>query len=286
MKRLAQEYPLVELCRVLGLSRSGYYKWLGHRPSPRALANNLLSARISRIHQESRKAYGSPRITQQLRAEGLVVGKNRVARLMKNSQLRARPKRPFRPRTTDSRHAQTPVAPNRLKQLPAPAQSNQIWVSDITYIWTASGWLYLAAVMDLFSRRIVGWSLGQRLEASLVKQALNQALAARRPAPGLVHHSDRGVQYTSSAFRALLHSWKIEPSMSGLGHCYDNAAMESFWSSLKNELVHHEHFEGAQQARLAIFDYIERFYNRKRLHSALGYKSPVDFENQISYKNN
>ncbi len=286
MKRLAPEFPVVELCQVLGLSRSGYYQWLGRQPSARARANQALSARIGVIHEQSRQSYGSPRMTQQLRIEGRLVGKNRVARLMKQSGIRARRKKPFRPRTTDSRHAQRVVAPNHLKQRSGPTRPDQIWVSDITYIWTAAGWLYLAAIMDLFSRRILGWALGDRLEASLVKQALSQALAARRPAPGLVHHSDRGVQYTSSAFQALLHSWKIQPSMSGRGHCYDNATMESFWSSLKNELVHHEHFLDARQARLAIFEYIELFYNRKRLHSALGYHSPVDFENHLVYKNN
>ena len=285
MKHLASQYPVTELCEVLGLSRSGFYSWLKRPQSPRAKANHALTGRIAQIHHDHRDCYGSPRITHHLRNEGMRVGKNRVARLMRLQGIRAKRKRPFRPRTTDSRHVEA-IAPNWLKKLPAPAGPNQVWVSDITYIWTAAGWLYLAGVMDLCSRKIVGWALGDRLEASLVKQALSQALAARRPAPGLVHHSDRGVQYASSAFRALLLSQKITPSMSGLAHCYDNAAMESFWSSLKNELVHHERFENPQQARLAIFDYIEAFYNRKRLHSALGYKSPVDFENQIAYKNN
>ena len=285
MKCLAQDYPVLELCSVLGLSRSGYYKWLQDRPSARAQANRALSARINALHQHNRHCYGSPRITAALRQEGLRVGKNRVARLMRLSGIKARRKRPFRPRTTDSRHGE-PIAPNRLKSTPNLIRPNQVWVSDITYIWTAAGWVYLAAIMDLCSRKILGWSLGDRLDASLVKQALSQALADRRPAPGLVHHSDRGSQYASSAFRALLHSWKILPSMSGRAHCYDNAAMESFWSSLKNELVHHQRFENAQQARLAIFDYIHTFYNRRRLHSALGYKSPVEFENQIVYKNN
>src|SRR5262245_48052487 len=211
MKSLASKYPVTELCEVLGLSRSGFYSWLKPRQSLRAQANVALIGRIARIHQQHRHCYGSPRITQHLRNEGVRVGKNRVARLMRLHAIRAKRKRPFHPRTTDSRHLEA-IAPNRLKQIPTPDRPDQVWVSDITYIWTAAGWLYLAGVMDLFSRKIVGWSLADRLDASLVKQALSQALAARRPAAGLVHHSDRGVQYASSAFRALLHSWKIIPS--------------------------------------------------------------------------
>jgi putative transposase len=285
MKSLATEYPVTELCEVLGLSRSGYYDWLKRRPSARAQANQQLTSRIAAIHEENRQCYGSPRMTHALRKEGMRVGKNRVARLMKSHGIQAERKRPFRPRTTDSRH-QERIAPNRLKQIVAPDRPDQVWVADITYIWTATGWVYLAAIMDLCTRRILGWSLSDRLEVNLVKQALSQALAVRRPAPGLVHHSDRGVQYASSAFRALLACWKIQPSMSGLAHCYDNAAMESFWSTLKNELVHRQTFQDFQQARLCLFDYIESFYNRKRLHSALGYQSPVEFETKTLYKNN
>jgi putative transposase len=285
MKNLASQYPVAELCEVLGLCRSGYYSWLNRPESARARANRELRVQIAAIHQANRRCYGSPRITQALRQQGLRVGKNRIARLMRSQGIRAQRKKPFRPRTTDSRH-QERIAPNRLKQVSSPDRPDRVWVADITYIWTAVGWVYLAAVMDLCSRKIVGWSLSDRLDVSLVKQALSQALAVRRPAPGLVHHSDRGIQYASSAFRALLHSWKINASMSGLAHCYDNAAMESFWSTLKNELVHHLLFNDPKQARLCLFDYIEAFYNRKRLHSALGYKSPVEFENQIAYKNN
>lgn len=168
----------------------------------------------------------------------------------------------------------------------ALAEPDRAWVADITYVWTVAGWVYLAAVMDLCSRKIVGWSIGKSLEASLVKEALKQALAVRRPAPGLLHHSDRGIQYASSAFQALLACYKILPSMSARGNCYDNAAMESFWSTLKSELLHGRVFQDLAQVRLAVFDYIEIFYNRKRLHSALGYQSPVEFEQQLNYKKN
>jgi len=285
MKTLASQYPVTELCQVLGLSRSGYYTWLRRPESSRARINRQLTAQIRAIHQEHRQCYGSPRITRQLHKQGVHVGKNRVARLMRLQAIRAKRKRPFRPRTTDSRHPQ-PIAPNRLKPLGPPARVDQVWVADITYIWTNTGWVYLAAVMDLCSRRILGWSLGSRIDSSLVKQALSQAWAVRRPAPGLVHHSDRGVQYASSAFRALLHSLQILPSMSGRAYCYDNAAMESFWSTLKTELVHLQRFDDIHQARLALFDYIELFYNRKRLHSALDYNSPLDFETQSLYNKN
>jgi transposase InsO family protein len=285
MKQLSIDYPIRELCSVLGLSRSGYYQWCSRTESARARASRVLIQRIADIHRQSLESYGSPRVTHELRRQGLRVGKNRVARLMRSAGLKAKRKRPFRPRTTDSRHDQ-PIAANHLKAIGAPAAPDTVWVADITYLRAGTRWLYLAAVMDLFSRKIIGWSLSDSLDSTLVKEALKQALASRRPAAGLLHHSDRGVQYASSAFRALLASWRIVPSMSGLAHCYDNAAMEAFWSSLKNELVHHCQFEDSQQARLAIFQYIELFYNRKRLHSALGYQSPVDFENQFVYKNN
>jgi len=204
---------------------------------------------------------------------------------MKRHGIRAKQKRPFRPRTTDSRSVQS-AAPNRLKELKAPVRLDQAWAADITYVWTVAGWVYLAAVMDLCSRKIVGWSLARSLETSLVKEALKQGLAMRRPDPGLLHHSDRGIQYASSAFQALLLTHEIIPSMSAKGNCYDNAAMEAFWSTLKAELIHDRCFRDLAEARLAIFDYIETFYNRRRLHSALGYKSPVEFEEQLNYKKN
>lgn len=285
IEQLAAENSVKHLCQVLAVARSGYYQWLRRVPGPRKEANQQLLQIIQKVHLESRQTYGSPRITQQLLRQRIRCSENRVARLMKNHGIRARHKRPFRPRTTDSRHPE-PIAPNRLKELSSPTRPNQAWVADITYVWTTAGWVYLAAVMDLCSRKIVGWSIGNSLETTLVKEALKQALVGRRPAPGLLHHSDRGIQYASSAFRALLHSWKIIPSMSGTGNCYDNAAMEAFWSTLKTELVHQSNFQHLQDARLAIFDYIETFYNRKRLHSALGFQSPVEFEQQTTYKNN
>jgi transposase InsO family protein len=285
MKALAPTYPLAELAWALDVSRSGYYRWLKAPESQRAQAARQLTEHIRRIHAESRQSYGSPRVFHKLRLEGVQTSENRVARLMQAAGIKARSKRAFRPRTTDSNHG-NPIAPNRLKTDPAPTAPNQVWVADITYIWTLEGWIYLAAVMDLFSRKIVGWSLAAAMETSLVKEALQRALISRRPAAGLLHHSDRGSQYASNAFRALLHSWQIKPSMSGPACCYDNAAMESFWSTLKTEIPSPTPFENIQTARRAIFNYIETFYNPQRLHSALDYQSPVDFETKTYYKQN
>jgi putative transposase len=282
---LAPNYPLVELAWALDVSRSGYYRWLKAPESKRAQAARQLTRHIRRVHLASRQSYGSPRVFHKLRQEGVKTSENRVARLMQAAGIKARSKRAFRPRTTDSNHPH-PIAPNRLKTDPAPTAPNQVWVADITYIRTLEGWIYLAAVMDLFSRKIVGWALAPSLETALVKEALQRALASRRPTAGLLHHSDRGSQYASSAFGALLQSWKIKPSMSGPACCYDNAAMESFWSTLKTEIHSPAPFENIQTARRAIFVYIETFYNPKRLHSALDYQSPVDFESKTNYKQN
>lgn len=279
MDKLTAEFSVEALCAVLEVSRSGYYKWRGRRPSRRAQANSLLVEQIRQAHRESRCAYGSPRITRQLRRQHLCCSENRVARLMRQEQIRAKRKRPFRPRTTDSRHT-GPIAPNRLREMTQISQVNRAWAADITYIWTIHGWVYLAAVMDLCSRKIIGWNLSQSLETNLVKRALEQAWFVRRPAAGLLHHSDRGIQYASSAFRALLDSCKIVPSMSAKGNCYDNATMEAFWSTLKTELISDRNLADLAEARSALFEYIEIFYNRKRLHSALGYKSPVEFEQE------
>lgn len=279
---LASQCPVHRLCSLLEVSPSGYYHWRQRRPGPRALANQQLLAHIQKAFAHSHQTYGSPRITRWLRRQQIACSENRVARLMRAHQLRAKSKRPFRPRTTDSRHFYRAV-PNRLKAQTL-SRINQAWAADITYIQTASRWVYLAAVMDLFSRRIVGWSIGYSLHTSLVKDALQQALATRRPAAGLLHHSDRGFQYASSAFQALLATYQIIPSMSRRANCYDNALMESFWSTLKSELVHRCSFADLPQAGRAINDYIQNFYNPKRLHSALDFNSPVDFEKQLTYK--
>jgi transposase InsO family protein len=270
-------YPILDLCQVLAVPRSSYYAWRDRRPSPRALQNLQLRETLSTLFVANRKVYGSPRLTVCLKSQGLSCSRNRVARHMRELQLKARQKRAFKPKTTDSNHPH-PIAPNRLAAAPKPKAPNRIWVSDITYIFTAQGWLYLAAVMDLYSRKIVGWATASHLKTSLVEQAMLHAINSRSPKAGLLHHSDRGVQYASHDYRQLLSSLKALPSMSSTGNCYDNAAMESFWSSLKTESLHQLQFSTRHAARLAIFDYIETFYNPKRLHSALGYHSPVDFE--------
>lgn len=272
-------YSIAELVQALRVSRSGYYAWKTrrHSPAPRQQHNQLLLIKIRRIHQQLHHRYGSPRMHQALRQEGCLCGHNRVARLMRLHHIRAKHKRPFRPRTTQSQHLLR-VAPNRLASQGPPTAPNQVWVSDITYIPTRQGWLYLAAVMDLFSRRIVGWAAKNHLESSLVKEALSQAVGLRRPAQGLLHHSDRGVQYASRPYQGLLQSHAIIPSMSAKACCYDNAAMESFWSTLKTELVQDQDYHSHEQATRSLFDYIELFYNRHRLHSSIGYQSPVDFE--------
>lgn len=280
---LAHQCPVRRLCSVLEVSPSGYYQWRKRIPGPRARANEQLWTQIQKVFAHSRQTYGSPRITRQLRRQHITCSENRVARLMQRQRLQAKSKRPFRPRTTNSAHRYG-TAPNRLKQLGPLSAINQAWASDITYLRTAAGWVYMAAVMDLYSRKIVGWSLGYTLHSSLVREALQQALVDRRPAAGLLHHSDRGLQYASNAFTALLQTHRLIPSMSEAGHCYDNAHMESFWSTFKTELIHRHDMVDARHACQLIGPYIETFYNQIRLHSSIGYQSPVDFEKQLTYK--
>jgi transposase InsO family protein len=278
---MSGEHPLKALCATLGVSRSGYYDWLGRAPSHRAQANATLRATIRELHAASLGTYGSPRIKRDLDRIGPPVGQNRIARLMRDEQLQGRTRRRFRVRTTDSNHAE-PIAPNLLAEAPAPTKPNKAWVTDITYIETDEGWLYLAGVLDLFSRRLIGWAMGSSLATALPLAALLMALRQRRPAPGLLHHSDRGVQYASGDYRACLAEHGVTASMSRTGNCYDNATMEAFWSTLKLELVYRRRFATRHEATNAIFAYIEGFYNRRRLHSSLGYQSPLDFESNLT----
>ena len=279
---MLQQYHLQDLCRAMQVPRSTYYAWRSRKPSPRQQQNQLLRHKLAQLFIANRQVYGSPRLTVCLNRQGLACSRNRVARHMHALGLKARQKGRFKPKTTDSHHPH-PIAQNLLGAAAKPQSPNRIWVADITYILTAQGWLYLAAVMDLYSRKIVGWSTAEHLHSSLAQQAFLQAIGSRAPKAGLLHHSDRGVQYASSNYRQMLSSLKALPSMSSKAHCYDNAAMESFWSSLKTEWLHHQSFNSRSQATLAVFDYIETFYNPKRLHSALGYLSPVDFERRNSH---
>lgn len=278
---MATDYFISELCEALEVSRSGYYAWRQRPAGPRARENGLLRSRLDELFRVNRGVYGSPRLAMSLKREGWRCSRNRVARQMRVLGLQARPKKAFRPKTTDRRHPH-PIAPNRLKEAAWPKALNRVWVSDITYIATGQGWVYLAGIMDLCSRKIVGWACADHLKTTLVQEALSQAIASRRPAAGLLHHSDRGVQYASQDYRAELRQIKSLPSMSAAGNCYDNAAMESFWSTLKTEWLHQQNFRTRREAELAVFDYIETFYNPRRLHSAVGYQSPVDFELELS----
>jgi putative transposase len=269
-------YPVRLLCRTLVVSCAGFYAWCRRGPSLRAREDSVLKAKIRAAHAASGKRYGSPRIHADLKADDHRVGRNRVARLMREDGIEGQRKRRFRV-TTDSRHSH-PVAANELQRnFTAPAP-NRVWVTDITYIWTREGWLYLAAILDLFSRRVVGWSLDSCMDRGLALAALGMALRTRRPEAGLVHHSDRGVQYASKDYQHELRKHGIVCSMSRKGDCWDNAVAESFFSTLKAELVHRTDYVSRSQARASVFEYIEVFYNGRRRHSALGYVSPVEHE--------
>jgi putative transposase len=275
------EVPVQILCDILNVSRSGFYAWRRRPPSRRQQRRQELLARIRQAHRDSRQTYGSPRICRQLQVQQVRCCRNTVAKLMKDHGIQAKTRRGFRVQTTDSKH-DLPVAPNHLDQQFDQAHLDRVWVSDITYVPTDEGWLYLAAVLDLCSRRIVGWSMAEHREASLVIEAMEMALARRSPRPGLLVHSDRGVQYACDEFQGLLGRHGLTGSMSRKGNCYDNAVQESFFGTLKTELIHHEHYATRDQARASIFEYIEAFYNRCRMHSSLGYQSPEAFEASLS----
>lgn len=279
------EHAVRLLCELLAVSASGYYRWVQARPTQRQRDDADLAARIAAAHQRSRKNYGAPRLVADLREEGTPISKRRCARLMKTQGIRGRKKPRRRPRTTDSRHPHPP-AKNLLAERAAPTGPNQAWMTDITYLPTAEGWLYLAAILDVWSRRVVGWACGPTLHVSLVLVALQRSLVGRQPPPGLLHHSDRGSQYAGHEYRAALTAAGFECSMSRAGNCYDNAAMESFWSTLKTETeLDHLTPISRRAAELAVFDYIETFYNPTRRHSSLGYLSPVAFEKQPTLNN-
>lgn len=263
------------MCRVLDVSSSGYYAWRKRPSSAREMANHTLLQEIQAAHQASKGVYGSPRIYHEVK-EKVSCSQNRVARLMKKHGIAAKQKRRYK-QTTKANGAH-PVAPNLIDRDFAAAAPNEKWTTDITYIPTLEGWLYLAVVLDLFSRRIVGWAMSARMTSDLVLDALHMAIRERKPAIGLIHHSDRGSQYTGAPYQALLKSHQFQVSMSGTGNCYDNAPTESFFGSLKMEWVHHTIYETRAQARTDIFFYIEAFYNRQRRHSMLGYVSPAAHE--------
>lgn len=274
-------FPIDAVCQVLEVSRSGYYAWMKRPVSARELRREELADKIEIVHKDNRQVYGSPRICQALNIQGESVSENTVADIMKQRRIRAKTKKKYVPRTTDSRHGQ-PVAENILNREFEASRPNQKWATDITYIPTDQGWLYLAGVIDLCSRKIVGWSMADHMKVDLISNALKMAIARRRPEAGLLHHSDRGAQYASDDYVHLLQSHNMEISMSGKGDCWDNACVESFWATLKTELVNHEHYATHEEARTSIFEYIEVFYNRKRLHSSIGYQSPETFETSLN----
>ena len=272
-----QEYPVTLMCRVLGVVRSGYYRWRKAPLGKRKMADMILSMHIKDIFEQSRDTYGSYRIHAELLDEGIRCGRERVARLARENNLEPKATRRFKVMTTDSKH-KLPVVPNVLDQNFTAKGPDQIWLTDITYVPTTEGWLYLAAVMDLYSRRIVGWAMSDSLHRQLVIDALQMAITTRQPLPELLHHSDRGSQYASEDYQALLTQFHMVGSMSRKGNCYDNAPMESFFGTFKTELTFHYDYDTRDEARLDIFEYIEVFYNRQRRHSALGYKSPANYE--------
>jgi transposase InsO family protein len=275
------EFPVVRMHEVLGISRSGYYTWRERPVSAREMANRELYKKIEAVYNESHKTYGSPRIYRELERQGVTCSENRVARLMRLRGLRAKQTKLYK--ATTKRNKADSVAPNLLKRDFETDRPDQKWLTDITYIPTQEGWLYLAAVLDLFNRGIVGWAMSHRMTSDLTRDALKMAIRQRQPEADLIHHSDQGSQYTAGEYQQLLMDWDIQVSMNGVGTWYDNAPMESFFGSLKSEWVHHRVYRTRDEARTDIFYYIEVFYNRRRLHSSLGYLSPEAYE-QLYYQ--
>ena len=265
-----------KMCQSIGASRSGYYRWKKQPVSKRKRENERLLAEIREFHRRSKGRYGSPRIAEDFKERGDSYSRNRIARIMRANGIAGKAKKKFKA-TTNSKH-NLPVAENLLNQDFVSKKPNTVWLSDITYVWTSEGWLYLAVILDLFSRQVVGWAMSDRLTSEMVIKALHQAIGRRRPPPRCIFHSDRGVQYASTDFRAVLNGNGFIQSMSRKGNCYDNAVAESFFHTLKTEHVYDHRYETRAEARQSIFEYIEMFYNRQRRHSALGYRSPVSFE--------
>lgn len=274
---LTPEFAVVDCCRVLRVSKAGYYRWCKHPVGVRETRRAALTAKVRVVHEKSRRIYGAPKVRAELLRQGVRLNRKTVARIMRENQIRSKVARKFKARTTDSNHAH-PVAPNVLDRTFTATKPDEVWLTDITYIPTREGFLYLAGVMDLCSRKIVGWSMADHLRAELVVDALTMATARRDPAPGLLHHSDRGVQYCCGEYRRELEAWGMVASMSRVGDCYDNAPQESFWATLKKELMSDREFATRDEARAAIFEYIEVFYNRERIHGSIGYLSPEQFE--------
>lgn len=273
------QFRVTRMCRQLEVSRTGYCQWKRRPPSPRSTANAALDARVAAIHAGSKRSYGRPRIVQGLREQGVQVGHERVRRSLRRQGLRPVYKSPYRVTTNSDHHK--PVAPNVLDRRFDGWQVNQAWAGDVTYIATGEGWLYLACVMDLASRRIVGWSMSERIKSDLVCQALKSAYWRRKPPAGLIMHSDRGSQYASASHRKLIRDYRMILSMSRKADCWDNAVMESFFKTLKVERVHRLRYDTRAIAKLDIVDWIEGFYNRSRMHSSIGYKTPVEAESEL-----
>jgi putative transposase len=280
MRAHQDQFKVSRMCRALEASRSGYYDWRNGKESTRSEKNRTVLVEIRKVHEENREAYGAVKTWRELKAQGIECGRHRVARLRRQAGIEARRKRRFRI-TTQSR-AGVVAAENKLNQRFEVGAGDRAWVGDITFIATGSGWLYLAVLLDLYSRRVVGWAMSERIDQQLVLAALNMALEQCLPQTGLIHHTDQGRQYSSSAYVEILKKHGIVQSMSRKGNCYDNAVAESFFSSLKNELIHHCSFKTREQARTAVFEYIEVFYNRQRRHQSLDYVSPVDYERSMA----
>ena len=271
-----RRYPIRLMCRTLAVSAAGYYAWRSRPESARSVNTRTLLSAIRVIDQESRETYGSPSIWDALIKQGHCVGEHRVARLMRVEGIRVKTVKKWR--TTTQSNPRLPVAENTLNRQFTVAHPNQVWAGDITYVWTTEGWLYLAVILDLYSRLVVGWAMGHRLTVELAEQALTMALANRNPRAGLLHHSDRGSQYAATRYQLVLTTHGITASMSRRGNCWDNACVESFFETLKRERVYHRHYATREDAKRDIFEYIEVFYNRKRRHSTLGYDSPAEYE--------